>query len=51
MAPSVDINSTPVVAGVIGKTKCIRDLWGKTLILASRMESGGIPDSIQDPAG
>ena len=43
----VGINSGPVTAGIIGTHKFSYDLWGDTVNVASRMESGGVPGSIQ----
>jgi class 3 adenylate cyclase len=43
----IGIHSGPVVAGIIGTHKFAYDLWGDTVNVASRMESGGIPGQIQ----
>ncbi len=43
----IGINCGPVIAGVIGTTKFIYDLWGDAVNVASRMESQGEAGKIQ----
>jgi adenylate cyclase len=43
----IGMQSSPVIAGVIGRRKFIYDLWGDTVNTASRLESSGLPRRIQ----
>lgn len=43
----IGISSGPAIAGVIGLHKFAYDLWGDTVNVAARMESHGVPGSIQ----
>lgn len=43
----IGINTGPVVAGVIGKTKFTYDLWGETVATAWEMAALGAPGNIQ----
>ena len=43
----IGIDSGPIVAGVIGRSRFQYDIWGDAVNTASRMESHGVPDRIQ----
>jgi class 3 adenylate cyclase len=42
----IGLHTGPVVAGVVGTRKFAFDVWGDTVNLGSRMESGGSPNHI-----
>lgn len=43
----IGMHTGPVIAGVIGDTRYIYDVWGETVNMASRMESHGMPGRVQ----
>jgi guanylate cyclase len=47
LAVRIGLSSGPLTAGIIGTHKFSYDLWGDTVNTASRMESEGVPGSIQ----
>ncbi len=42
----IGIHNGPVIAGVVGMKKFSFDIWGDTVNISSRMESGGLPDKV-----
>ena len=42
----IGLNAGPVVAGVVGTKKFAYDIWGNTVNIAARMESGSVPGRI-----
>ncbi len=42
----IGIDTGPIIAGVIGRSKVTYDIWGSTVNMASRMEASGEPGKI-----
>lgn len=47
IALRIGLNAGPVIAGVIGKSKPLYDIWGHTVNIAARLESSGVPGEIR----
>ncbi|MBE9639350.1 adenylate/guanylate cyclase domain-containing protein [Salipiger mangrovisoli] len=46
MTLRVGLHSGPVIAGLIGRSRFVYDVWGETVNLASRIEGAGVPGRI-----
>ena len=46
MAIRVGLHTGPVIAGLIGRSRFVYDVWGETVNIASRIESTGVPGRI-----
>lgn len=42
----IGVDTGPIIAGVIGRSKVTYDIWGSTVNMASRMEASGEPGKI-----
>ena len=42
----IEINTGPVIAGVVGKHKFTYDIWGNTVNITQRVEAAGVPGRI-----
>jgi guanylate cyclase len=47
LALRIGIDTGPVVAGVIGKSRFVYDVWGETVNMAHLMQQSGVPGKVQ----
>jgi adenylate cyclase len=43
----IGVHTGPVIAGLIGRSRFVYDVWGETVNIASRLESQGLADCMQ----
>ena len=43
----IGVHTGPVIAGLIGRSRFVYDVWGETVNIASRLESQGVADRVQ----